>query len=43
MRRTLFAVANERKYFEPIPGAGHNDLSLGKADPYWSAVQAFFI
>lgn len=41
MGRQLFAAANEPKYFEPIQGAGHNDLSFGAADSYWRVIRHF--
>jgi fermentation-respiration switch protein FrsA (DUF1100 family) len=41
MGRQLFAAAKDPKYFEPIQGASHNDLSFGAADSYWRAVQHF--
>lgn len=39
MGRQLFEAAPEPKYFAPIDGAGHNDLSLMPASAYWKTVR----
>ncbi len=42
MGRTVHAVAPGEKFFHPINGAGHNDLSGKFAREYWGIILAFF-
>ena len=39
--RELCAAANPPKTFVPIPGAGHNDISLDPQGAYWQAIRQF--